>query len=104
MFAKRKHFLRKNRKPYTDPGTDYLEIMTRRNAPRWIRMMKDYGIEQPATGQVVTGRGLSEGRKFFMPNYCVFKNLSEFNCLLTPPVAETVSFWRSCMSAANQKR
>ena len=31
----------------TDPGTDCREIMARRNAPRWIRMMKDCGIEQP---------------------------------------------------------
>ena len=29
----------------TDPGTDCREIMARRNAPRWIRMMKAYGIE-----------------------------------------------------------
>ena len=28
--------------------------MARRNAPRWIRMMKAYGIEQPAAGQAAT--------------------------------------------------
>ena len=38
----------------TDPGTDCREIMARRNAPRWIRMMKAYGIEQPAAGQAAT--------------------------------------------------
>ena len=34
--------------------TDYQEIMARGNAPRWIRMMKDYGIERPAAGQAAT--------------------------------------------------
>ena len=48
------HAVLKNRKPYADPGTDYREIMARRNAPRWIRMMKDYGIEHPAAGQAAT--------------------------------------------------
>ena len=28
--------------------------MARGNAPRWIRMMKDYGIERPAAGQAAT--------------------------------------------------
>ena len=44
----------KNRRPYADPGTDYQEIMTRRNAPRWIRMMKEYSIEYPPAGQAAT--------------------------------------------------
>ena len=63
VFARRKHFLRKSRKPYTDPGPDYQEIMARKNAPRWIRMMKDCGIKQPAAGPAVTGRGVPDGRK-----------------------------------------
>ena len=48
------HSVLKNRTPYADPGTDYQEIMARRNAPRWIRMMKEYGIEHPAAGQAAT--------------------------------------------------
>ena len=45
------HSVLKNRRPCADPGTDYQEIMARKNAPRWIRMMKDCGIEYPAAGQ-----------------------------------------------------
>ena len=48
------HSVLKNRRPYADPGTDYREIMARRNAPRWIRMMKDCSIEYPAAGQAAT--------------------------------------------------
>ena len=48
------HAVLKNRMPYTDPGTDYQEIMARRNAPRWIRMMKEYGIAPPGAGQAAT--------------------------------------------------
>ena len=48
------HAVLKNRRPYTDPGTDYQEIMARRNAPRWIRMMTDYGIEYPPAGRAAT--------------------------------------------------
>lgn len=48
------HSVLKNRRPYEDPGTDYREIMARRNAPRWIRMMKEYSIEYPAAGQAAT--------------------------------------------------
>ena len=38
----------------TDPGTDYRDIMGRRNAPCRVRRMKDCGIEQPAAGQAAT--------------------------------------------------
>ena len=48
------HAVLKNRKLSTDPGTDYQEIMARRNAPCWIRMMKEYGIKYPAAGQAAT--------------------------------------------------
>ena len=48
------HAVLKDRRPYADPGTDCQEIMARRNAPRWIRMMTDYRIEYPAAGQAAT--------------------------------------------------
>ena len=48
------HSVLKNRRPYAGPGTDYREIMARRNAPRWIRMTKEYNIEYTATGRAAT--------------------------------------------------
>ena len=30
-------------RPYQDPEADYEELMVRRNAPRWIRMLHRYG-------------------------------------------------------------
>ena len=41
----------RSRTPYHDPETNYEELMVRRNAPRWIRMLKQYDIN-PATGRV----------------------------------------------------
>ena len=35
--------------PYHDPETDYEAAMVKRNAPRWIAMLKKHGIH-PATG------------------------------------------------------
>lgn len=35
--------------PYQDPHTDYEALMVKRNAPRWIRMLKQHGID-PTTG------------------------------------------------------
>ena len=31
-------------RPYHDPEADYEELMVRRNAPRWIRMLHRYGL------------------------------------------------------------
>ena len=39
--------------PYRDPHTDYEAPMVKRNAPRWIKMLKQHGID-PATGAVTT--------------------------------------------------
>ena len=39
--------------PYRDPQTDYEALMVQRNAPRWIRMLKQHGIN-PATGATMT--------------------------------------------------
>ena len=36
------------RTPYRDPETDYEAMMVKRNAPRWIAMLKKHGID-PAT-------------------------------------------------------
>ena len=41
----------KSKTPYHDPETNYEELMVRRNAPRWIRMLEKYDIN-PATGRV----------------------------------------------------
>ena len=35
-------------------GTDCREIVARRNAPRWIRMMQDCGVKHPAVGHAAT--------------------------------------------------
>ena len=36
-------------RPYHDPEADYEELMVRRNAPRWIRMLHRYGLIEHAT-------------------------------------------------------
>ena len=33
--------------PYRDPHTDYEALMVKRNAPRWIKMLKKYGCPTP---------------------------------------------------------
>ena len=40
----------RDHKPYRDPQTDYEAIMVRRNAPRWIEILKKHGID-PVTGK-----------------------------------------------------
>lgn len=45
------HSVLKNDTPYRDPQTDYEAIMVKRNAPRWVRMLKKYRID-PATGAI----------------------------------------------------
>ena len=35
--------LLKNRRPYVDPDIDYEGMMVRKNAPRWIRKLEEYG-------------------------------------------------------------
>ena len=35
----------KNGRPYRDPGINYEEIMVKKNASRWIRMLKKYQLE-----------------------------------------------------------
>ena len=35
-------------RPYHDPEADYEELMVRRNAPRWIRMLHRYGLIEHA--------------------------------------------------------
>ena len=32
-----------NKRPYEDPGIDYAELVVKKNAPRWIRAMEQYG-------------------------------------------------------------
>ena len=35
-------------RPYHDPEADYAELLVRRNAPRWIRMLHHYGLIEHA--------------------------------------------------------
>ena len=35
--------LLKRRQPYIDPDIDYEGMMVRKNAPRWIRKLEEYG-------------------------------------------------------------
>ena len=37
----------KNGKPYYDHTADYDELIVKRNAPRWIRMLRRYGYIEP---------------------------------------------------------
>ena len=30
--------------PYRDPATDYEELLVKRNAPRWLRKLREFGI------------------------------------------------------------
>ena len=36
-------------RPYQNPEADYEELMVRRNAPRWIRMLHRYGLIERAS-------------------------------------------------------
>ena len=45
------HCVLKSSAPYRDPETDHEALMVKRNAPRWIRMLKKYRID-PATGEI----------------------------------------------------
>ena len=37
------HSLLRSGKPYRDPVVNHEELMVHKNAPRWIRMLKEYG-------------------------------------------------------------
>ena len=41
-------------KPYHDPETDYEALMVRRNAPRWIAMLKKYDYTLPSAQHAAT--------------------------------------------------
>ncbi len=49
------YYMLRNREVYRDPQTDYEKLMVKRNAPRWIRMLKKYGLD-PATGSAAPPR------------------------------------------------
>ena len=38
------HAVLRDDRPYTDPGIDYEGLVVERNAPRWIRMLKQHGF------------------------------------------------------------
>ena len=41
-------------RPYHDPETDYEALIVKRNALRWIAMLKRYGYPLPAAPQTAT--------------------------------------------------
>ena len=45
------HAVLRHDRPYTDPGIDYQQLVVERNAPRWLRMLRQYGflVEAQAT-------------------------------------------------------
>ena len=43
------HAVLRNDRPYTDPGIDYQQMVVERNAPRWLRMLRQYGCLEEAT-------------------------------------------------------
>ena len=42
------HAVLRDDRPYTDPDVDYERLVVERNAPRWIRTLKQYGFLQEA--------------------------------------------------------
>ena len=34
----------RDRRPYRDPDTDYEALLVRRNAPRWLRKLREFDI------------------------------------------------------------
>ena len=42
------HTVLRNDRPYTDPGIDYQRLVVERNAPRWLRMLRQYGFVEEA--------------------------------------------------------
>ena len=42
------HSVLRNDRPYTDPGIDYQRLVVERNAPRWLRMLRQYGFVEEA--------------------------------------------------------
>ena len=41
------YYMLRNREVYRDPQTDYEKLMVKRNAPRWIRMLKNTASTRP---------------------------------------------------------
>ncbi len=46
---------RKTQTPYRDPSIDYDQVMVERNAPRWIRMITEFGFITAATQTKLAG-------------------------------------------------
>ena len=42
----------KNGRPYYDHTADYEALMVKRNAPRWIRMLRRYGYVEPVDAEL----------------------------------------------------
>ena len=42
------HAVLRDDRPYTDPGIDYQRLVVERNAPRWLRMLSQYGFLEEA--------------------------------------------------------
>ncbi len=42
------YYVLRNREVYRDPHTDYEKLTVKRNAPRWIRMLKNTASTPPA--------------------------------------------------------
>lgn len=39
----------KNQQPYHDPEVNYIDIVVKRNAPRWIKILNQHGyLKKPA--------------------------------------------------------
>ena len=42
------HAVLRDDRPYIDPGIDYQRLAVERNAPRWLRMLRQYGFIEEA--------------------------------------------------------
>ena len=42
------HAVLRDDRPYTDPGIDYQRLVVERHAPRWLRMLRQYGFVEEA--------------------------------------------------------
>ena len=48
------HSMLRSGRPRRDPVVSHEELMVRRNAPRWIRKLREYGHMPPPPAEIVT--------------------------------------------------
>ena len=64
----------KNETPYKDPKVNYEELMVKKNAPRWIRTLKLYGLPVVGPDNFVLSKKFPIGRvaEVCLHTRCIF--------------------------------